>query len=286
MFDHHCRDTLMAALTLAAAGLAVFPCLYRTKKPATTRGFYDASTNPATIRRWFGGNFRRNAAVRTGLTSGAWVLDADTLESLTALEDRFGPLPGTRQSQTARGIHAWFKTSGVPIPSSNGHVAPGLDVKAEGGYVIVPPSIHPTGCAYRWLNDEPLAEAPPWLVALARKPLPPPPPQQGSSQALDAPRGFPGPPGAYGAAALRAEVKALANTAPGGRNNRLNRASFCLHQLAAGGELDAAEVERCLIGATAANGLLAEDGLRQCLATIRSGAQAGLLHPRSRQGGA
>ena len=65
--DPHCHEMLLGALALAATGLAVFPAAYRTKWPATDRGFYDATTNPATIKRWFGGNFKRNLAVRTGL---------------------------------------------------------------------------------------------------------------------------------------------------------------------------------------------------------------------------
>jgi hypothetical protein len=101
---------------------------------------------------------------------------------------------------------------------------------------------------------------------------------------LSQPSRFSGPAGAYGAAALRREIEALTNTAPGGRNKRLNRASFCLYQLVAGGELDAGEVDPALIEAATANGLVAEDGVRQCLATIRSGAGAGMLHPRNRGG--
>jgi hypothetical protein len=124
--DYHdyCHHILMAAVQMAADGFLIFPCLYQTKKPATPSGFYNASANPATIRRWFGGGFRYNLAVRTGLASGIWVLDADNLDSLTALEDRYGRLRGTRQSQTACGIHAWFKTTGIPIPSSNGRIGP------------------------------------------------------------------------------------------------------------------------------------------------------------------
>jgi hypothetical protein len=88
--DKHCHDMLTAALEMAADGFLIFPCLYQTKKPATPSGFYNASTNPKTIERWFGGSFRRNLAARTGLASGAWVLDADDPESLTALEARHG----------------------------------------------------------------------------------------------------------------------------------------------------------------------------------------------------
>jgi hypothetical protein len=277
--DPNCRDMLLAALALATAGFAVFPCRYRTKEPATDRGFYNASTNPATVKRWFAGNFRYNLAVRTGLASDAWVLDADDLESLTALEDRYGPLPVTRQSQTARGLHFWFRPAGIPIPSSLSHVAAGIDVKAQGGYIVVAPSVHPDGPLYRWINDEPIVEAPKWLVALARKAVPP----QQPIVLPSAPQGSSGPPGAYGAAALRREIEALTNTAPGGRNNRLNRASFCLHQLVAGGEIpDSGDVKRHLVNASIANGLVDDDGIRSVLRTIASGARAGMLHPRSR----
>jgi hypothetical protein len=68
---------LDAALSLAAEGYSVFPCVARTKQPAVRRGFYSANTNPATIRRWFGGTVNYNLAVRTGMASGIWVLDID-----------------------------------------------------------------------------------------------------------------------------------------------------------------------------------------------------------------
>jgi hypothetical protein len=147
---------------------------------------------------------------------------------------------------------------------------------------VVPPSIHPDGPIYRWLNDEPITNPPSWLLVLARKP----PTQQERSQASNTSQKFSGTPGAYGAAALKDEIDALAAMAPNtGRNIQLNRASFCLHQLVAGCELEAEKVEEELIKAAIANGLVADDGMKQCLATIRSGARPGLLLPRSRPGG-
>jgi hypothetical protein len=277
--DHYCHHVLTAALALASDGRAVFPLIYCQKEPATEHGFYDATTNPATIRRWLGGNFRRNLAVRTGLASGCWVLDCDDPNALKSLEETYAPLPVTRRSQSSRGPHLWFTTTGVPIPSSTGRVAPGFCVRGEAGYVVVPPSLHPDGVFYEWVNDAPLVQAPPWLVELARKP---PTPEEKPSQASDTPQGLSGPSGTYGAAALRAEIEALADTAPGGRNIRLNRASFCLHQLVAGRELKADQVEKELIEAATKNGLVDDDGMKKCLATIRSGARAGLLLPRSR----
>jgi hypothetical protein len=93
-------DALTAALSLAAEGCSIFPCFYGTKEPAIRRGFYSASTNPATIRRWFGGTVNYNLAVRTGMASGIWVLDIDRRhggdKSLAELEREQGALPPTR----------------------------------------------------------------------------------------------------------------------------------------------------------------------------------------------
>jgi hypothetical protein len=273
---------LATALALAAEGIAVFPIKYQSKEPDTYRGFYDATTNPATIKRWFGGAMKRNLAVRTGRASGIWVLDVDDPHALMALAEQHGQLPVTRQSQSSRGLHLWFKTPVIPIQSSAGRVAIAIDVKAEGGYVVAPPSVHPTGVAYRWIDDAPIAEAPSWLLVLARKPPAPKPPPPLPS----APLGLGGCSGAYGRKALEAEITILAKTPSGNRNNQLNRSAFSLFQLVAAGKLGAAEVEEALVEACMANGLVDSDGMRSVLATIRSGAGAGMQHPRSRDGGA
>jgi hypothetical protein len=257
----------------------VFPCIYGSKEPAVRRGFYSATTNPEVIRRWFGGSLQYNLAIRTGLASRAWVLDIDDrhngFASLDELVHCHGRLPLTRRCKTANGLHLWWRTE-ILIQCSTSRVGPGLDVKAEDGYVVVPPSVHPDGPTYTWANDEPLATAPDWLLKLTRKPPPP-------AYALP-PRTHNGPPGAYGAAALQREIEILAGTAPGGRNHALNKASFSLHRLVAGGELDGSDVERGLLAAAETNGLMTDpnDGPRKVLATIRSGARAGLQHPRNR----
>jgi hypothetical protein len=238
---------LEAALDYAALGYCVFPCIAKSKEPATRRGFYEATTNPATIRRWFGSAAHYNISVRCGLASGVWVLDIDGPEGeagLRALQDRHGALPATRQAQSARGLHWWWRAD-LPVQCSAGRVAAHIDVRG--------------------------------LLQLTCKRPPPatPPPQSPSGPQRN------GSPGAYGKAALEREIDALANTAPGSRNHALNRASFCLHQLVAGGELDGNEVQQRLLGGAIANGLMAE-GPRAVMATIASGARAGLQHPRSR----
>ena len=126
------------------------------------------------------------------------------------------------------------------------------------------------------------AEAPDWLVTLARKR----PEPSISERAIASIRRPNGRPGAYGAAALDREIAALADVGPGGRNHALNRASFRLHQLVAGGELDHRDVVERLIEACHRNGLVKDDGLPSVIATIRSGSRAGLQHPRTRSGAA
>ena len=277
---------LAAALDYAARGFRVFPCWPRSKEPATKHGFKDATTNPATIRRYWLAQSDYNVAIATGIVSGVWVLDTDGAvgaETLRDLEARHGPIPPTRRSLSSRGPHLWFLADG-PIQSSAGRVGLGIDVRGDGGYVLAPPSVHPDGHVYRLVNDAPIATAPEWLVSLTRKR-----PITISERAVAIMRSpHRGSPDAYGKAALEAEITALANTPPGARNHALNRASFSLHQLVAGGELEESEVINRLIEASFANGSMTDpnDGPASVKRTIESGRRAGLQHPRSRLGAA
>ena len=116
-------DLLAVALDYAARGLPVFPCTPRGKTPAVGRGFHAATTNPATIRRYWT-DPDRNIAIPTGMPSGVWVLDIDGPEgeaSLRALETKHGAIPKTRTVVTSRGKHAWFAYPGA-IPTTVGRI--------------------------------------------------------------------------------------------------------------------------------------------------------------------
>jgi Bifunctional DNA primase/polymerase, N-terminal len=272
-------DLLAAALDYAARGLPVFPCLPVGKAPAVPRGFLSATTNPATIRR-FWTDPERNIGIPTGVLSSVWVLDIDGVEgeaSLRALETKHGAIPKTRTVVTARGKHLWFAYPGS-VPTTVGRIGPGIDTRGDDGYVIVPPSVHQTGRRYAFLHPwAPIEPAPAWLIIAARtKPL-----KLITECAVAAIRG-PCRAGAYGDAALHAEISALAAAPPGRRNDSLNRAAFSLFQLVAGGELGEGEVIAALQGACVANGLVADDGLQSMNLTLRSGRKAGMRHPRSR----
>jgi hypothetical protein len=161
---------LRTALALAARGLHVFPCLPRAKLPATPRGCLDASKDPNMLQHWWGLNPHYNLAIATGTASGIFVLDidgADAEAELRKLEAEHGPLPSTAESITPRpGRHVYFKMPDAPVRNSAGKVAPGIDVRGDGGYVLSPPSIGPAGRPYCWSVDcaGAIAQAPDWLL--------------------------------------------------------------------------------------------------------------------------
>lgn len=160
------------ALALAQRGLHVHPCKPRSKLPATARGCKDATVNPDIIQRWWESNPDYNIAISTGEASYVFVLDVDGLDAeaeLRKLECQYGALPPTVEVITPRGRHLYFEWPGRAVRNSAGKVGPGLDVRGEGGYVLAPPSVHPSGRRYAWSVDsvDTPAAAPEWLVAAA-----------------------------------------------------------------------------------------------------------------------
>ncbi|AEB44209.1 bifunctional DNA primase/polymerase [Micromonospora maris AB-18-032] len=210
---------LTAALDYVARGWPVF-MLGRTKRPVancpdcatttaghdreacpclTCHGFYAATTDPdraaAIVRAVPTGQL----ALRTGAASGVVVVDVDPAhggrDSMNALIAD-GLLPPTAYVVTGSGgLHLYYRHPGQPVPCSQGKpgqgLGPGIDVKADGGYVVLPPSVHPrTGRAYRWAPDRAMEEMPPrWSPPADRprrhhrwpRPCRPPPARRGAS---------------------------------------------------------------------------------------------------------
>ena len=158
-----------AAIAYATRGFAVFPCVPRGKVPATRHGCRDATKDLAQITAWWRENPNYNVAVATGPVSKVFVLDVDGLDaeaSLRKLEEQHGALPETMESITPRGRHIFFRCENGAVRNSAGAIAPGLDIRGDGGYVVLPPSIHPSGRPYVWSVDsgDHFAEAPAWLT--------------------------------------------------------------------------------------------------------------------------
>jgi hypothetical protein len=161
---------LRTALRLAQKGLAVFPCRPRDKRPATANGLKDATTDPAAIAAWWQQHPDFNVAIATGAASGIFVVDVDGIDAeaaLRRLEGEHDALPPSVEVITARGRHIYFQMPDLDLRNSVSSVAPHVDVRATGGYVLAPPSIHPTGRRYAWSVDSAsaFAAAPAWLLA-------------------------------------------------------------------------------------------------------------------------
>lgn len=164
------NEILNAALTYASLGWPVFP-VNPDKTPATAHGFKDATTDPEIIKRWFI-NTSYNLAVRTGKTSGFIVIDVDGPEgekSINDLQVLYGPLPSTVQQKTGGGgRHLLFEYPGPGIKNKV-NIAPGIDVRGDGGYIVIAPSRHSSGNLYQWEpkhmpGEIPFAELPPWWL--------------------------------------------------------------------------------------------------------------------------
>ena len=162
-----------AALWYATHGLPVFPLKPRSKEPLTPHGFKDATTDPAQVEEWYRQWPDANIGLPTGAVSGRLAMDVDPRNggaaSLDGLILEHGRFPTTAEQQTGGGgRHIVFRHPGCPVPKT---LAPGIDLKGDGGYIVVAPSIHPSGNPYIWdglagakalLNP---ADVPPWLLA-------------------------------------------------------------------------------------------------------------------------
>ncbi|MFF5293637.1 bifunctional DNA primase/polymerase [Paractinoplanes globisporus] len=188
------RALLRAALDLAHDGLPVF-WLGRTKRPVancpscptddpdhdrascghlTCHGFYAATCDPDRIRAMQAAVPGGLLAIRTGTVSDLAVIDIDPRNGGRLLPEL---MPPTRCVLTGSdGWHLYYRHPGGPLAKDLKHRGhPGIDVKADGGYVVAPPSIHPgTRRPYRWAWDRPVIEMSLPLLAACRPADPPP----------------------------------------------------------------------------------------------------------------
>jgi hypothetical protein len=158
---------LAAALDYASHGWHVFPvhsvrneactcklgarCAHPAKHPRTESGLKDATTHREVIETWWRWWPDANVAIATGPISNLIVVDVDPegMSALTDLEGRVGPL-STHRVRTARGWHFYYAhPPGLPVKSRNGWRTC-IDIKAQDGYVLAPPSRHAGGHTYAW----------------------------------------------------------------------------------------------------------------------------------------
>ena len=176
-------NRLDAALDYAQRGLRVFPlhtlaasgtcscgdghCRSVAKHPRTTDGFLSATTDANQIRRWWKKWPDANIGIATG--SGLGVLDVDPRhggdETIEQIEREHDCLPNGYEVATGGGgRHLYFR---VPDGTPSRKLGTGVDFKAEGGYVVAPPSMHASGSEYSLLRSDAIEPAPPWLLSVA-----------------------------------------------------------------------------------------------------------------------
>lgn len=137
---------LKTALDFAERSIPVFPL--KGKAPLTPHGFKDASTDPRRLHLWGNRYPSANIGIPTGGVSGLVVVDRDGDSDLA--RQIWDSLPPTVEVATARGTHRYyFVPKGTRVKSRK--LAEDVDLKADGGYVVAPPSTHPRGTRYRWV---------------------------------------------------------------------------------------------------------------------------------------
>lgn len=286
-------DLLTVGLRYAAHGWPVF-MLGRSKRPVancpacpradedpthdqeacgclTCHGFYAATTDPARVAAIVAAVPRGQLALRTGTAAGVVVVDvdpahggADTLARLIAAD--LTP-PTARVLTGSGGLHLYYRHPGGRVPCSQGKpdqgLGPGVDVKADGGYVVLPPSVHlRTGRPYRWVPGEAVREMPPALLtACTRPPTPPVPAVTGPARVREA-GGI-----SHPDRLLAALLDRVTSAAEGTRRTTLYGAARGVARMVAAGAIDPADAITALTDA----GRRADQTDRDIRAAIRGG---------------
>jgi hypothetical protein len=136
-------------------GWSVIPLDPNSKKPSVRWEVYQTRRpTDAEVESWFEPNGTAGIGIVTGNVSGIVVVDADDDDAVSFLAERFAEAdgPGPPMVKTSRGVHAYFRVpDGERIATIRG-LLPGIDLKADGSFVVAPPSVHPDGHVYRWLS--------------------------------------------------------------------------------------------------------------------------------------
>ena len=151
---------LDAAIEYAEAGYAVIPVKRSDKAPYTPNGLADASKDADTLRQWWQRWPEANVAVVCGHVSGdLFVIDIDIKpekgkhgdEELLKWQAKYGDFPETVKQRTGSGgQHQFFRDPNIALYKNKVNAIPGIDVRGEGSYVVVAPSVYEDGRVYEW----------------------------------------------------------------------------------------------------------------------------------------
>jgi Bifunctional DNA primase/polymerase, N-terminal/Primase C terminal 1 (PriCT-1)/AAA domain len=156
-----------AAVDYRNRGWSAIPIKQRSKAPKLPKG-HPFLSRPASEQEFANFDFRHNVGIATGKVSRVIVLDDD--DNGETLRERGWHVPATPTVKTRRGHQFYFRWPDGGFPTFD-VVPKHLEVRADGAYVVAPPSIHPSGDRYEWVispDEAELADPPAWLIEQAR----------------------------------------------------------------------------------------------------------------------
>ena len=152
----------------AARGWRLLPVWKSGKKPLIADWPNAATGDLCQIKEWARSFPECNWGLATGSGSGVFVLDVDGEAGAAALREHREQgrvLPKTLTASTGRGTHYYFRwPDGQSIRNSVKKFGVALDIRSDGGFVVIPPSVHPNGALYAFASDLLVADAPQWLL--------------------------------------------------------------------------------------------------------------------------
>lgn len=168
---------ISSAFIYVSKGFKVLPLIFRNKIPLKgTKGHKTATFDEKIISNWFKDE-PLNIGIATGEASSIIVVDVDFRnggeKSFGELEQAIGKLPKTLKVITGNGFHLYYSIPSGALKSRKLEKYQGIDFKADGGYVVAPPSIHPNGKIYEWEkehspNDIEIANIPEKLLIMLK----------------------------------------------------------------------------------------------------------------------
>ena len=237
------RNFYDVAMFYTSRNIKVFPVKKQGKSPLCVGGFKSATVDTAILQEWNKKFFDCNIGIPTGQLNNIFVLDVDGeqgLQSLECLERLYGKLD-VPTVITGKGKHLYFKMpENIDIKSSVSKIADHIDIRANGGYVVAPPSIHENGHQYTWENfdiNQDFPQAPSWLISLITN---------AEKQSLP----------------VSGVLEEISNAPQGQRNDTLYKRSISLIARAMRENLNMAEIKENIIDAAMLSGLSKEEAIK------------------------
>lgn len=263
------RDLMDAVDRYCAQGWPIFPVSGKIPRSGSG-GSHDGSDDPIKVREAVR-DWRACDGLALSTGRGFVVVDFDSHKPMTddereAHEALFERMPETwLVSTTSGGVHLYYATSEA-IPNSASKIAPLVDVRGTGGYVVIPPSP-----GYVVAHEAPIAPLPEWLAEMTRAPKQRKEITAVSRTSIAVAVG-------YGAKILDEECRKVEHATEGTRNHELNECSFRVGQRVGAGEIDEGTAREYLLDAALRVGLTERESIK----TINSGLTSGMMHPKEK----